>query len=62
MGERMEPAALAGAASSLRSALGDIESCDLACHPATRHRLEGAVLVLEQLAKVPAPCPSDDRL
>lgn len=55
---------LAEVAANLRRVLDEVDAGELSCHPATRHRLEGSVLALEQLpgAEVPAPRPSNDRL
>jgi hypothetical protein len=36
-------------AKGMRAVLDEIEAGNLVCHPATRHRIEGAVLALEQL-------------
>jgi hypothetical protein len=51
-------------AANLRKVLDEVNAGELVCHPATRHRLEGAVIALEQLAgvEVPAPRSPNDRL
>jgi hypothetical protein len=40
---------VAETAKGLRAVLDEIEAGNLVCHPATRHRIEGALLALEQL-------------
>ena len=49
---------VAETAKGLRSVLDEIEAGNLVCHPATRHRIEGALFALEQLTGAAGPYES----
>jgi hypothetical protein len=46
---------VAETAKGLRAVLDEIEVGNLVCHPATRHRIEGALFALEQLTGSAGP-------